>query len=102
MALPNVEPGAANDTAAFRIKGKLFAWLDLSGESVVVKFSDADRRARMLADPHTFHLTDHYRKSPVMLVRLSSVSDDELSELVVESWHRCAPRGMVAAYDRGT
>jgi hypothetical protein len=53
----------------------------------------------MKLDPETFYITDHYLNYSWMLVRLSTVRPADLRKLVVESWRRCAPAGLIAAYD---
>ena len=37
---------------------------------------------RMEADPNTFFITDHYQNYPMMIVRLSAIDTQDLSELL--------------------
>jgi hypothetical protein len=55
---------------------------------------------RMRADPETYYITDHYVDYPWMLVCLSSVSLEDLDELLEGAWRRSAPARLVAAYDK--
>ena len=98
-AMPGAEEGASHDPLAFRVRGKLFVWLHESGDSVAIKIDDKDRMKRVEADPETFYITDHYLRYPIMLVRLATVDADDLRELVEESWRRCAPKRLIAAFD---
>ena len=62
-----------------------------SGESLVVMISMSDRELRMKVDPETFFITDHYLNYPAMLVRLATVREEDLRELLEEAWRRVAP-----------
>jgi hypothetical protein len=99
LALPEAQEGSSYGTPAFRVRGKLFARLHQSGDSVVVKIDPAERTMRMRADPKAFYITDHYINYPLMLVRFSAVRREDLSELLEESWRRSAPKRLVSAYD---
>ncbi len=99
LALPGVEEGTSYGTPAFKVRGKLFLRLHQDGESLVVGI-DADERAmRMRTDPETYYITDHYADHPWMLVRLSSVSTEDLGELMEGAWRRRAPARLVATFD---
>jgi hypothetical protein len=71
-----------------------------SGDSLVLRIDGDERAMRMRADPETFYMTEHYVGYPMMLVRLSTVHLDDLEDLIAESWRRCAPKRLVAEYDR--
>jgi hypothetical protein len=59
-----------------------------------------EKEALMGADPEVFFSTPHYDGYPAMLVRLSAIEDDELWEILVESWRRVAPKRLVREFDR--
>jgi hypothetical protein len=99
LALPEVEEGTSYGTPAFRIRGKLFVRLHQGGDSVVVHIDAAERAMRMKADPQAFYLTDHYLRSPWMLVRLSAIRREDLRDLLEESWRRRAPQRLIAAHE---
>jgi hypothetical protein len=92
LALPEVEEGRSYGTPAFRVRKKLFARLHQDGESLVIRIDFDDRRLRMQTDPHTFFITDHYLPYPWMLVRLATVYDDDLEQLLKEAWQLVAPQ----------
>ena len=102
LALPEAKEGTSYGTPAFFVRGKLFARKHQSGEVLVVKIDLDERAQRMQADPKTFYITDHYLKHPMMLVRLSSVYEDDLRELIEESWRRSAPPRLTARLDNGS
>jgi hypothetical protein len=99
LALPGAEEGTSYGMPAFKVRGKLFARLHQSGESVVVFIDQSERAMRMRADPRAFYITDHYLKYLLMLVRLSAVRRDDLADLLEESWRLRAPKQLVAEYD---
>src|SRR5262245_5340311 len=60
MKLPETEEGTSYGAPALKVRGKLFARLHQSGESVVVKIDMSERATRMRADAKAFYITDHY------------------------------------------
>jgi hypothetical protein len=58
---------------------------------------DGDRGRR---PPGKFFITPHYDGYPGILVRLSQVDSEELTELLTDSWRICAPKRLLAAYDK--
>jgi hypothetical protein len=101
LSLPGVEEGTSYGTPAFRVKGKLFARMREDGESLVVRCELAERELLLEADPEIFHITDHYRDWPFVLVRVSKASRAVLEEALENSWRRAAPPKLVAEYDGG-
>lgn len=99
LALPDAQESTSYGTPAFKVRGKLFARLHDSGESLVVKVDLDEREILLRADPKSFHITDHYLRYPYMLVRLAAVSEAALRERLEESWRRSAPKRLVAAFD---
>jgi hypothetical protein len=95
VALPGVEESTSYGTPAFKVRGKLFVRLHQSGEALVVGMDENDRALRMKADPETYFITDHYLAYPWILVRLSSVQEDDLRELLEDAWRRVAPQNLI-------
>ncbi len=100
LELPGAEEGSSYGTPAWKVKGKLFARIHDSGESVVVKIDFDERDFMMQANPKAFYITDHYANHQMMLVRFSAVGEGEMRELLEQSWRRSAPRRLIAAFDR--
>ena len=96
--LPGVEESTSYGTPACKVKGKLFLRFHQDGESLVVRLDPAEREILMEADPETFYITDHYLNYPWILVRLASVREDQLSELLTQAWRLVAPRRLVANF----
>jgi hypothetical protein len=101
LALPEVEEGMSYGTAAFRVRGKLFARLHQDGDSVVVRIDRGERAMRLRADPEAFYITDHYVNYPWMLVRMAAVRRADLRDLLEEAWRLSAPQRLVVAFDKG-
>ena len=101
-------PGAELDAgtagnAAWRVNGKVIARrnprLDgpVEDEVIAVRTTIAERAALLEEDPQTFFLTDHWAKSrnTSVLVRLTTVDDEQLRELLTDAWRARAKRSQV-------
>ena len=86
--LPDAEESTSYGTPAFKVKGKLFARFHQGGEALVVSVDFEQREEMMKTSPEKFYITDHYLKYPWVLVRMSSVTPDELRDLIIGSWRR--------------
>jgi hypothetical protein len=89
-ALPNVEEGTVYGTPALKVGGAMFACLanhkSAEPHTLAVRM-DFDQRDEMIAaDPDTYYLKDHYVNYPVILVRLTRVHRDALSDLLRTGW----------------
>lgn len=99
-SFPGVEEGPCYGTAGFRVRGKFLARLRDDDTVLVVKCGDIERDLRMQADPGTFFTTDHYRGWPTVLVRLSSVTKDDLRDVLEVAWLLSAPKRLRAELER--
>ncbi|HYH60823.1 MAG TPA: MmcQ/YjbR family DNA-binding protein [Solirubrobacterales bacterium] len=97
--LPEVERSTSYGTPALKVRKKLFARLKESGEQLVVFVDFMEREALTQENPDVYVVTDHYRDYPMMLVELEAVDDDELRELLIESWRRRVPKKLLAEFD---
>jgi hypothetical protein len=100
LALPGVEESTSYGTAALKVKGKLLARLKEDGRTLVVMASFLDRDALMQLDGETFFITDHYRDYPSVLVRLATVGQKRLKDVLEQSWRRVAPKPLVGEFDQ--
>lgn len=100
LAFPGVEEGLSYGTPGFRVRGKFLARLWEDGETLVVRCGDDERDFRILADPETFFVTEHYRGYPTVLVRLGQVREDDLQAVLEEAWRRQAPKRLLKEYDQ--
>ena len=94
LALPGAEESTSYGTPAFKVKGKLFVRFHQDGESLVVSADFADRELLLAEQPETFYITDHYLSYPWVLVRLSTMRADQISDVLRQAWRRVAPKSI--------
>ena len=99
LALPEVEEGTAYGTPAWRVRKKMFARLRDDGHTVVVRVDRGERELLIGAEPDVFYITDHYAAYHYMLVRLAAIPEDELAEVLEDSWRRAAPKRLIKQRD---
>jgi hypothetical protein len=84
--LPDVEVMTAWGASALKVRGKMFACqaIHKSAEpnSMVVRMDMAQRELLLEDDPATYYVTDHYVGYPCVVVRLSRISPEALSDLI--------------------
>ena len=97
--LPVVDEGTSYGTPALKVRGKMFARLREDGETLVVWTDFLEREALTQGDPETFFVTPHYQDYPLVLIALERVDEQELRELLIESWRLKAPKRVLRAYD---
>ncbi|MBW2314328.1 MAG: MmcQ/YjbR family DNA-binding protein [Deltaproteobacteria bacterium] len=95
LRLPGAEEDTSYDTAAFKVRKKLFARLRPEGEDLVLRMSFDDRERFVEGDPDVFHYTEHYGASEMALVRLTRVHEAQLAELLEHSWRRVAGKRLI-------
>lgn len=98
-------PGAAESTwfglPTFKVRSKFFAGRGKDGASLVLRCNVYERKYLMEAAPDVYHVTDHYRDDPYVLVHLSAIDADALRERVEESWRMVAPKKLIAELEAG-
>jgi len=97
--LPEVERSTSYGTPALKVRKKLFARLKEDGDQIAVFVDFMEREALVQESPGVYVVTDHYRDYPMMLVNLGTVPEDELREVLIESWRRRASKKLVAELD---
>jgi hypothetical protein len=65
---------------------------DVVPNSLGVPVSFAERTRLLASRPDVYYLTDHWRKYPGVLLRLSSIGRDELREILSAAWHYAMER----------
>ena len=84
--LPALEEGTMHGSPSITVCGKLLACLPVNKQaepdSLAVRI-DFDQRAALLAEaPDVYYVTDHYVPYPMVLVRMSRIDRDDLSDLL--------------------
>ncbi len=90
LALEDVEESTAYGAFALKVRGSLLACqaINKSAEpgSLAVRI-DLEQRDALLAEaPGTYYVTDHYANYPMVLVRLTKISTDQLRDLLSAAW----------------
>lgn len=101
LSLPEVTEKPWFGTPGFRVKDKGFLRVRSEAEGGLVVFvaDEGEKQAMLGSDPAKFFTTPHYDGYPIVLVHLGAVDEQELTELVVESWRQKAPKRVLQRYD---
>ncbi len=104
LALPGVEEGTIHGAPSLKLRRRLLACpaLHESAEpnSLVVRI-DADQRADLIAaEPSVYYVTDHYKRYPMVLVRLSSIDRGALQDLLEKAWQSATSKKKARRSDR--
>ena len=104
--LPDVEVGTTYGTPALKLRGRLLACIASNKaaepNTLVVRMGFDERDALIEDDPETYYLKDHYRNYDVVLVRLSKVGKDAMSDLLQNAWRRVNAAKPAATRGRST
>jgi len=101
LGLPHVEE-IDSDGFDFRVGGKGFVWSYPEREpgqrrvirtDIAVLFvgDEAEKQALLLGEPSLFFTTRGYDGWPLVMLRLDSVDNERLAELVTDAWRMRAP-----------
>ena len=95
LTLPDVEAATRYDgSPVLKLGGCFMAGLATHASAepgtLVVRVDFEDREWLLEDAPETYYLTDYYRNYPVVLVRLSRVDREALSDLLSVSWRLTA------------
>jgi len=94
LGLPATIEKPSYGMPGFRVADTLFARIREKAEGVLVVWVDGtlEKEAMIAAEPETFFTLAHYDGYPIVLVRLAAVDEQELRELLTESWMLRAPK----------
>jgi len=104
LALPNVEEIESNGFD-FRVGGKGFVWSypeRIPGKARVIRTDiavlyvgdEAEKQALLLGEPEVFFTASGYDGWPLVMLRLTEVDVERLSELVVDAWRMRTPAAL--------
>jgi hypothetical protein len=93
-----------------RVAGKVLAYLANNDRSrpsgvpdneefVIIRINFDHREQLLELNPEAFFVTPHYKTYPGVIVRLSTVDQRQLRELLVEAWQLVAPKRLVRDLD---
>ncbi|GAB1508918.1 MmcQ/YjbR family DNA-binding protein [Actinophytocola sp. KF-1] len=98
LSLPETTEKPSYGTPGFRVKDRLFARLRPEGDLLVWVADEGEKRGLVSSEPEKFATTPHYDGHASVLVRLDAVDEDELRELLTESWRLRAPAKLAAEF----
>lgn len=98
LSLPEAEERLTWGHPTFRVRDKMFATLAEDGEQASIKATLEAQAALVASDPDTFSVPAYVGRHGWVRVRLRTVDQDELAELLAEAWRRTAPKRLVAAF----
>lgn len=98
LTLPGVEATTQYDgSPVLKVDGVFVAGLAIHASAepgtLVVRARMEERDLFVEEAPETYYLTDHYRKHPVVLVRLAQIREDALRDLLSVSWRMAKAKG---------
>lgn len=97
---PGVEAGSWRGSPSMTVKGKFMARLRTEAEGwLAIRCDFLERDILLEAAPHVFHLTDHYRNHPAILVDLAEIDEDALVDVLERAWRMVAPKKLVKQWD---
>ncbi|HEX3673254.1 MAG TPA: MmcQ/YjbR family DNA-binding protein [Rhizomicrobium sp.] len=96
LGFPEAHEKASYGKPAFFVAKKFFTRFRSEDNSIVLVVDGMDTREMMLElDPKTYHITDHYKDYPSVLVRMERISADELHIMLERRWRQIAPKKLV-------
>jgi hypothetical protein len=100
LAWPEVEDGSSYGTPALKVRKKMLARLKEDGDSLVMPGVPQDERDMLVeSQPRVFHLTDHYRDYPMVLIRLLKAKRATVEPLLRRRWRTLASKKVVASME---
>jgi hypothetical protein len=98
LSFPGAKEKLSYGHPSFFIEKKFFTRLRSEDDSIVLIVGSIDEREMMIeADPKTFHITEHYRNHPSVLVRIARLDEKTLRGMLERRWRDIAPKKMSKA-----
>src|SRR5438128_11174245 len=97
---PEAHEKSSYGNPAIFIAKKFFTRLRKEDDSIVLIVGSVDEREMMIeSDPKTFHITDHYRDYPAVLVRIGRIDEKTLRAMLERRWRAIAPKKLLKLAD---
>jgi len=99
-AFPGAEESTTYGQPAFKVGGKLFAWLspDRAAAGALAVRVDPGEKELLLGSDEAYFQTPHYNNHPILLVQLDRATHDQLEERIADRWLLRAPKRLADAY----
>jgi hypothetical protein len=96
LSFPEANEKPSYGKPAFFIAKKFFTRLRPEDNSLVVIVDGMDQRDMMLElDPKTYHITEHYKDYPSVLVRMERITPEEVRIMLERRWRKIAPKKLL-------
>jgi hypothetical protein len=96
LSFPGSEEGTSYGYPSYKVAGKFFTFftgLREEDDSLVIIVGSIDERDMLLeSDPSVFHITDHYKNYPDVLVRIAKIDEKTLRGMLERRWSTIAPK----------
>jgi hypothetical protein len=100
LSFPEAHEKSSYGNPAIFIAKKFFTRLRREDDSVVLIVGSIDEREMMIeSDPRTFHITEHYRDYPSVLVRIGRINEKTLHAMLERRWRAIAPKKLLGKID---
>ena len=100
QGLPAVTERLCYGTPTLFVRKVVLARLREDGQTLAVKCDPDEREFLLDTRPSIFFLTDHYLRSPMVLVNLHLISRTELGWLLERAWKFVAPKRLLHSYEQ--
>ena len=100
-SLPGAEESTTYGKPAFKVGGKLFAWMspDRNADGALAVRADPGELPLLVEGaPDRYFQTPHYHGHPILLVHLDRIEERELQERIEDAWLLRAPKRLVDAF----
>lgn len=100
LGWPGVELSQSYGRPSLKVMGKFFTWVKEDGDSLAIGGIDFhERDVLMETQGDVFYITDHYRNSRYVLMRLSKADPRQVEAFLRRRWFDVAPKKLHAAFD---
>jgi hypothetical protein len=95
---PGLEQGTSYGTPGFRARSKFMARMWDDGATLVLRVGELEQEFLIEAEPDIYFITDHYRGSAYVLVRLAQIDEADFHALFERAWRQIASKRDLKAY----
>jgi hypothetical protein len=100
LGWPGVELSQSYGRPSLKVMGKFFTWVKEDGDSLAIGGIDFDERDMLMeTQGDVFYITDHYRNSRYVLMRLSKADPRQVEAVLRRRWFEVAPKKLHASFD---
>jgi len=98
LSFPGAVEAMSYGHPAFKVEKKFFTRLRSEDDSIVWIVGSMDERDSLMEmDPKTYFITDHYRNSPAVLVRIARIDKAMLHKMLERRWRAVASKTLLKA-----